>query len=120
MVSNTEVYPELKVFNSLTVETGPVILTATWRHFGSMDDISAAGGVETTIEGADSYNYFDFNGRVNIGENFQVYGGINNIADKKPPQLGGSAIDGVADSGTNQGTYDAIGRSFYLGLKAVF
>lgn len=120
LVSNNVVYPELKVFTSLSVETGPVIATATWRHFASMDDISAAGGVATTIEGADSYDYFDFTGRVNIGDNFQVYGGINNIADKKPPQLGGSAIAGEADSGTNQGTYDAIGRSFYLGLRFVW
>lgn len=115
VVSTNVAYPELKMFNSLTVETGPITLSTTWRHISEMDDFTSAAG-STTVEGADSYDYFDLTARVQVGEQFEVYGGVYNFADKKPPQIGGL----TADSGTNEGVYDAIGRSFYLGVRANF
>ncbi len=120
LVSTTDAYPEFKMYNTLAVETGPVTITGVWRHIGQMDDVSAAGGVDTEIDGADSYNYFDLIARTRVGDHFSVYGGVNNIADEEPPQIGGSAIDGDANSGTNQGVYDGIGRTFYIGLSASF
>ena len=119
LVDLTVAYPELRLTNSLTVETGPVTLTGVWRHISDMDDISAVGGAATTIEGADSYDYFDLIARVNVNDKFEIYGGINNISNKQPPQLGGEPV-GTVFSNTNQGYYDGIGRSFYLGVNAGF
>ncbi len=119
VVSTTVGYPELRMFNSLAVETGPVTLTALWRHISDMDDISAAGGISSSIDGADSYDYFDLIGRWSIGDRFEVYGGVNNVADEEPPQIGGEAV-GTTFSGTNQGFYDGIGRSYYIGLRGSF
>ncbi len=118
-VSGTVAYPELKMFNSLDIETGPVTISALWRHIADMDDVSAAGGVATTIDGADSYDYFDVTARVNIGDRFQIYGGVTNIADEEPPQIGGEAVGGVF-SATNQGLYDGIGRSYFIGVRGGF
>ncbi len=120
VASTALAYPELKVHNAVAVDTGPLTVSLVWRHISGMDDLSAAGGVETDIEGTDSYDYFDLTARMSFGEQFEVYAGINNLEDKDPPQIGGSAILGEADSGTNQGVYDAIGRSMYLGIKASF
>lgn len=119
VVSSTVAYPELKVFTSLTVETGPLAITATWRHLSEMDDISEAGGVSSTIDGADSFDYLDLTARANVGEQFEVYAGVNNLTDEEPPQVGGTATGGTF-SATNQGVYDGIGRSFYLGMRAHF
>ena len=119
VVSTTEAYPELKVFTSVTVATGPLSIVVTWRHLSDMDDISAAGGVSSPIEGADSYDFLDLTLQADIGDRLQVYGGVNNLTDEDPPQIGGEAVD-TTWSGTNQGVYDGIGRAFYLGFRTNF
>ena len=118
-VSTTQAFPELKMFNSVTVQTGPATVTAIWRHIGEMDDVSTAGGTASDIEGADSFNYIDLVGRFDIGDRFELYGGINNLTDETPPQIGGEAVGGLF-SATNQGVYDGIGRMFYAGLRGSF
>ena len=119
VVSTALAYPEFKMFNTLEVQTGPVTVSALWRHISSMDDISAAGGIDTDIAGADSFDYVDLVGRVSIGDRFEIYGGVNNVSDEEPPQIGGEP-EGTTWSGTNQGFYDGIGRSFYLGFRGSF
>ena len=119
VVSTTVAYPELKMYNTLAVETGPVTIALLWRHIGDMDDISTAGGASSDIDGAGSQNYFDLNGSWLIGDQFEVYGGINNLDDEEPPQIGGEPV-ATTWSGTNQGVYDGIGRSYYIGVRASF
>ncbi len=119
VLDTTVAYPEFKMFNTLEVRTGPVTISALWRHISDMDDISAAGGISSDIAGADSFDYFDLIGRVDIGDRFEIYGGVNNIADEEPPQIGGEP-EGTTWSGTNQGFYDGIGRSYYIGLRGSF
>lgn len=114
-VSADVAYPEMKMFNTLAVETGPLTVSLLWRHISSMDDISGS----PNIDGADSYDYLDLSGRVLIGDQFEIYGGVYNLSDEEPPQIGGEPV-GNTWSDTNQGYYDAIGRSFYLGLRARF
>ncbi len=119
VVSTAVGYPEFRMFNALDVQTGPLTISALWRHISEMDDISAAGGQTTTIDGSDSYDYFDLVTRLSIGEQFELYGGINNVADEDPPQIGGEPV-GTTWSGTNQGFYDGIGRLFYVGVRGRF
>ena len=119
LVSGTEAYPERKAFTSITIQTGPLALAATWRHISEMDDISTAGGANSTIEGADTYDYYDFTASWRVNDQFEVYAGVNNASDEEPPQIGGEAV-GSTFSGTNQGVYDGIGRSYYLGFSASF
>ena len=119
LVSAGQAFPEFKMFNSLDVQTGPLTISALWRHISEMDDFSAANGVDTDIEGADSFDYFDLTARMNIGDQFQLYGGVTNIANEEPPQIGGEAVGGVFSS-TNQGLYDGIGRAYFLGIRGSF
>lgn len=119
VVSGTEAYPELKMLNTLSVESGPITVTGVWRHISEMDDISAAGGIDSNIEGADAYDYFDITGRFALNDGVEFYGGVTNLSDEAPPQIGGEAT-GSTFSATNQGVYDAIGRTFYIGARARF
>ena len=114
-VSTIEAYPEFKMFNTIAVETGPLTITALWRHISSMDDSSGS----SDIDGADSYDYFDVTISALVGDQYEIYGGVNNVSDKEPPQIGGEPT-GSTWSGTNQGYYDAIGRSYYLGIRGSF
>jgi len=119
VVSGTVAYPETKAFTVLTVQSGPLQFNVMWQRISDMDDISAAGGVTTSIAGADSYDYVDLTGLWTINEQFEVYAGVNNAFDEEPPQIGGEAVGSVF-SGTNVGVYDAIGRAFYFGVRSRF
>ncbi|MDB6043058.1 MAG: TonB-dependent receptor, partial [Gammaproteobacteria bacterium] len=48
----------------------------------------------------------------NSGVNLQVYGVVNNLMDRAPPQY---ALNAFSDNGANY--YDVIGRTFALGLR---
>ncbi len=41
------------------------------------------------------------------------------MTDEEPPQIGGEATGSVF-SATNQGVYDAIGRTVFVGLNVSF
>ena len=119
VVSSTVAYPETKAFTTLTVATGPLQINVMWQRISDMDDISAAGGVATTIAGADSYDYVDLTGLWTISDRIEVYAGVNNAFDEEPPQIGGEAV-GSTFSSTNQGVYDGIGRAYYFGVRTRF
>lgn len=112
--SAQEAFPELRGLTSLNVQTGPVTLIATWRHTSSMDDRSTVINPASTVAGVPSYDYFDMTARVALGEIVEVYGGVQNLADKGPPIVGGAA------GSTNGGTFDTIGRTFFVGATARF
>jgi iron complex outermembrane receptor protein len=49
-----------------------------------------------------------------LNQGILVRGGVNNIADEEPPIVGGTIGQ------TQPGTYDIIGRYYYLGLQLNF
>lgn len=89
-----------------------------------------------------SYNLFDLSLNWNINETFTVRGGITNLFDKAPPNVGsdrgypaGSDLDVCGGApgcnnpsgyslytkaGYQPGYYDTLGRRFFLGVKATF
>lgn len=95
----------------------------------------------TEIE-TDSYNIFDLSFNYNVNDNLTLRGGITNLFDEEPPNVGsnagrppGSSLD-VCNSapgcsnptsfslpskgGYSGGYYDTLGRRFFIGLKASF
>ncbi len=117
-VSAVDGFPDVKMFNSLTLNAGPVSVTGIWRHIGGMEDRDGLvnTGMVTEIE---AFNYFDLSASVEFLDRFEVFGGINNIGNKTPPQIGGPP-GGAVFANTNQGFYDTIGRTFFFGVKAKF
>jgi outer membrane receptor protein involved in Fe transport len=110
----TQSFPKWRGLTSLVIQSGPVSLTGTWRYTRKMRDRTFAVNPATTVEGTPNYSYFDLNARAEIGDRFELFGGITNIGNKAPPVVGGTAAV------TNLGTYDAIGRTFFAGLRARF
>ncbi len=54
------------------------------------------------------------------GATLQLYGGIENAFDEEAPVISGGLFDNDTGTETNAGTYDVIGRSYYLGFRASF
>jgi len=80
-----------------------------WEHIGSVED--DAGGPEL-----DSINYFNLNGSWDVNDNLRLSGGIDNLLDQEPEELGSNA----EQANTFPSTYDVFGRTFYVNAKVRF
>lgn len=85
-----------------------------WRYQGPLDDISAITTPAAQQVGVPAYNLFDLFGTLNVTKDIQFRGGITNLFDKNIPFVASS------QNGTDPGTYDVVGRSFYVGAKFSF
>jgi iron complex outermembrane receptor protein len=106
--------PKSKVFASFGYQVGPVGLDLRWRHLPSMKDVTSVTRPATPAAGVPSYDIFDLNGAWKVNSTLNLQAGITNLFDKDPVQIAGTP--GL----TQPGTYDIIGRSFYLALTARF
>jgi outer membrane receptor protein involved in Fe transport len=102
----------------------------TWRLIGPVtnDDgspnpaIGDPGNVETLkindIYEIPTYNYWDISAAYQLTKNYQIVGGLNNLFDKEPPLSPGMSPN---DYGTGwYGTYDPLGRYFFMGVQVTF
>jgi iron complex outermembrane recepter protein len=94
-----------------------------WRYYGKMDYILVNGtqGTADTLtaanDGIDAYNYFDLSGSIFIGDYSELTIGINNLADKEPPLVGGAL---APQNGNSLGGYDQAGRYFFSSFALKF
>lgn len=68
----------------------------------------------------DSILYVDAQVKWLVGDNYELYVGAKNLFDEDPPLLYSGVRGGSSDYGTSPGVYDAIGRSWYAGVRASF
>lgn len=64
--------------------------------------------------------YGDIQARFRPSENFEFYAGADNVFDNEPPVLPSGIPGNVTGTETDAGTYDAIGRRFYVGGRMRF
>ena len=101
-------HPQWKANSSLTYSKGGFSGTVRWRYIGGMNNLDAVG---TSVP---SVSYFDLDAHYKINQQFTVSAGINNLADKGPPFIG------TLELRTDAATYDVVGRTWYMALKAKF
>jgi outer membrane receptor protein involved in Fe transport len=99
-----------------------------WRYIGASE--SALTSASPFLSGTPylplaripAYNYFDLNGTVDLGKNFTLRLGVNNIADKAPPLVVGFdcalTAGGLCNGNTFPGVYDALGRYLFVIVSA--
>ncbi|MDQ8755492.1 TonB-dependent receptor [Sphingosinicella sp. LHD-64] len=106
--------PDFKLNLSGTYNSGPVTVRLQGRM---IDGLELRPNVTAAVEEVGAQWYFDLAGRVRIGGNFELFGGIDNLFDNKPPILG-TALSG--DANTDVSLYDVIGRRFFIGGTVTF
>jgi len=92
----------------------------SWRFLSSVENAAFSLDPATTIKGTGAYSLFGLNANYSFSDKYQVRAGIDNLLNRQPSVVGNNP--GV-DSNTDQtlpGYYDALGRRFYVGLKATF
>lgn len=131
----------------------PEVFTAAYASQQAIKDNNArvsAGGpgiilsyTPTTELETDSYSVFDLSFNYNIGDRVALRGGVNNVFDEEPVNVGsttgypiGTSLAGVCGGAPgcvqptafslpvtgayNGGYYDTIGRRYFLGLQVSF
>ena len=102
-----------------------------WRYFGELDYVDQFSGAPLTDDlltcgGATgclgngkigAYNYFDLSASALIGTWGELTVGVNNIADKAPPMVGGSL---APTNGNAPGGYDQAGRFLFTSFTVRF
>jgi len=103
--------PEWRHNLSASYMIGDFTGTVRWRHIGA---ISYKDGLDVLIgDEIGDQNYVDFVGAYVLNKNVSFMLGINNIADKEPPLMGGSvSING----NTVAGFYDTLGRLIFANV----
>jgi iron complex outermembrane recepter protein len=91
-------------------------LSLNWQYLGkSTDTFGDIGGAFGTGP-IKAVSYFDLNTRVNVGDNLELFGGIQNLFDKQPPSVNA----GFTATNTDETLYDTLGRRFFMGAKVRF
>lgn len=117
-----------KLNTSFAYTLGPAMVGLNWRHLpkvNALNSVLAGNGLATN-----AYDVFDLNTTYALPHGMQIRAGIQNLLDTQPAITGATSsvfllgnLSTLGSSGlgtTNAGYYDALGRRFYVGLKARF
>lgn len=106
--------PKWKWTSRLSLVGGPLTVSTRWRHLSKVTDDDP--DTDYFYETLKSYNLFDLSASFDATERLSFTAGVNNIFDKKPPLAG----DNQEQANTYPGTYDVLGRDFFVGAKFKF
>ncbi|MEJ7926745.1 TonB-dependent receptor [Sphingobium sp. AN641] len=106
--------PHWRTTTRLSFINGPATLSLKWLHYGPVRDDSAT---VFTVERMHSYDKFDLSASVDINERATITAGINNLANAKPPAIGGFNMQ---QGNTWPNTYDVLARDFFLSMNVRF
>ncbi len=101
---------------------------ATWRHFDkvTLDSTDPNPQLTAAFQNVNrelaQRDYLDLAASWNATKQLTIFGGVNNVFDKDPPivdsGIAGAAI--LGNGNTWPGTYDALGRKFFVTLQYKF
>ena len=103
--------PKYKWTSRASLITGPLTTSLRWRHLSSVRDDDP--DTDYTVEKLDAYNLFDLSFAFDVNDNLSLAAGVNNLFDKKPQLIG----DNQEQTNTYPGTYDVIGRDFFVSAR---
>ncbi len=110
-----------RAFTTLTYSNRSWSLGGRWRHFPGARDASSIVNPATTVQGVGSHEEFDLFAGVKLTSTYQLRFGVDNLTDKAPEVTGRDTGPSPNSSlGNTSLSYDALGRRFYVGIKARF
>ncbi|MFC0136269.1 TonB-dependent receptor domain-containing protein [Massilia eurypsychrophila] len=100
---------------------GAFSLGYNWRYVSAVTEEPGGTNFLPAYSAIDAYHYVDMSGAWKVNKNLRVTVSINNLANKKPPIVGGT----IGSTGTNSGNtfpqnYDVVGRYITFGASLTF
>jgi outer membrane receptor protein involved in Fe transport len=111
-VSNS--FPRWKALTTLGYAKGGATVSVRWRYQNAMADVTSVTTPTNPGVGVSTYNLVDLFGSYEINGKWQIRGGVTNVADKDPVLVSSS------QTSTDTAVFDAVGRSYYMGVRVGF
>ncbi len=105
-------HPKWKANTMFGYTMGPIGAALHWRYISAMQDLM--DGPNSGDPGVPAYSYFDLDVNYQVTSQIQLSGGLTNLFNKQPPRVAGAPLL------TDAATYDVMGRTYYVGIKANF
>jgi outer membrane receptor protein involved in Fe transport len=107
--------PRWRATSSVHWSRGRFGATVQWNYVGSYS--TRAGAPAAADRPVDSWNTFDAQGSVALGERFQLVAGVRNFTDQEPPFFNRGTGGAY---GFDPSAHDPRGASYYLRLRTTF
>ena len=107
--------PTLRLNVGLSYFNGPLDVDLNLRYVDAADFDVQGSNEATDVLGVSSEVFTDVRTSYELGENYSVFLGINNVLDNNPPRASGTT-QGL----NNASLYDNIGRYYFVGATASF
>jgi outer membrane receptor protein involved in Fe transport len=104
-------FPKWKALTTVGYARGGVTASARWRYQDAMADVTSVTTPATPGVGVPAYNLVDLFGSYDLNDKWQIRVGVNNVADKD------SVFVASSQTSTDTAVFDAVGRSYYLGMR---
>lgn len=104
-------YPEYKALTTIGYGIGGASVSVRWRYQNAMDDVTSVTTPANPGISVPTYNLYDLVGVFDIDDQWQVRAGITNLADEE------SVFVSSSQTSTDTSVFDAVGRSYYVGLR---
>ncbi|BBC71147.1 TonB-dependent receptor [Altererythrobacter sp. B11] len=110
-----------KLNTTVGYDFGPGSLSLNWRHTPSVRHFAKATNPTAAQNDIKAYDIFDLAANYRLNDKLQFRAGVDNLFDRDPNIYG--AIPGTTDAvGEPEpgGSFDVLGRRFYIGAKVSF
>jgi outer membrane receptor protein involved in Fe transport len=104
-------YPEYKALTTLGYGIGGASVSVRWRYQDAMDDVTSVTTPANPGVGVPAYHLYDLVGTFDFNDQWQLRAGITNLTDED------SVFVSSSQTSTDTSVFDAVGRSYYLGLQ---
>ncbi len=105
---------------NLGYDYGKFAIKSTITYIGKSyldDQYMNSSGYPYEAGKVSAVTYLDLQTTYSINKKSQLYFGIDNLFDKKAPPIISGLPGNSTGTETDAGTYDPIGRRFYVGLR---
>lgn len=115
---------DYQLFTTFNYFNGPLNMSLRWQHLPDIKSGALVTNPNSTSQGVhSSYNMFALTGGYQLNQNLRLQAGIENLFDKKPPLAGGNPDATPYPTPpihTSGGTYDPLGRRYFVALNMTF
>ena len=104
-------FPRWKALTTLGYGLGGATVSFRWRFQNAMADVTSVTTPTNPGVGVPTYNLFDLVGTYDVSDSWQIRAGVTNLTDKD------SVFVSSSQTSTDTAVFDAVGRSFYVGVR---
>jgi outer membrane receptor protein involved in Fe transport len=104
-------FPRWKALTTLGYAKGGASVSVRWRYQNAMADVTSVTTPTNPGKGVPAYSLLDLFASYDLNDKWQLRAGVTNLADKD------SVFVSSSQTSTDTAVFDAVGRSYYLGLR---